>query len=368
MSGQIVSDVQAVPSQVGNGRTPMAGWQKIGILALVAIIVLSFVLLHGAGTPRAPVEKAAPVPTIEDAGVDFKAPPALPRMPTTATPSATVATPFPIAGRSFASGHSQSDPAQNALNSDILGSAAGGGASGGSVPENSSPEMLSTDRRGSDNTSLGEALKPTRLEGSRATLLPHPDMTITMGTPFPCTPQEPLTSDAPGMVTCIVPVDIFGTTGHVRLLDAGTKIVGTVQSSMMQGRSRLFVLWQRAETPNPNHVIISLDSPAADELGEAGLDGDVNSHFWQRFGGAIMLSFIDSGLQAAAQLASHTGSSNNSVDFSSFSSGGSTAASTALASTINIPPTLHRDQALPATVFVARDLDFSDVYGLEVAR
>ncbi len=81
-----------------------------------------------------------------------------------------------------------------------------------------------------------------------------------------------------------------------------------------------------------------------------------------------MLSFIDSGLQAAAQIASQTGGGSNSVNFSSFSSGGTSAAATALQSTVNIPPTLHRDQALPATVFVARDLDFSDVYGLQVAQ
>lgn len=365
MSGQIVSDVQGVPSQVGNGRRPMSGWQKIGIFALVGVFVLAFIMLRGSGAPRTAPDKALQPVAVEDSGTDFKAPPVTPPAPAAAASMATPHIVLPTSGSGMSFGRSQPDPEQLARNSDILGGSNGATAA---APGNaSSPAMLAPDH-GRENTSLGEALKPTLLEGSKASLLPHPDMTITMGTPFPCTPQEPLTSDAPGMVTCVVPVDIRGTTGRVVLLDRGTKIVGTIQSALAQGHSRLFVLWQRAETPNPNHVIISLNSPAADQLGEAGLEGDINTHFWQRFGGAIMLSFIDTGLQAAAQLASHSGSGNNSVDFSSFSSGGSSAAATALQNTVNIPPTLHRDQALPATVFVARDLDFSDVYGLQVAR
>ena len=367
MSGQIVSDVQTVPTQGGNGRKPLSGPQKIGIILLVSVVVLAFVMLRGSGSKHAH-DKPVQVQTTGDAGVDFRPAPAAPPAPATmAMTTPPVVLPDKGTGLSF--GRGQPDPEQIARDSDILNGAGGTGMAGG---EGGSSAMLQGDRdHGTDRTPLGQALKPTMLEGSKATLLPHPLMTITMGTQIPCTPIQPLTSDAPGMVTCTIPVDIFGqrvgpNRHGVALLPAGTRVVGTEQAMLQQGHNRLFVLWQRAQTPD--NVIINMDSPAADEIGEAGLDGDLNTHFWQRFGGAIMLSFIDSGLQAAAQIASQAGSGSNSVNFSSFSSGGTSAAATALQSTVNIPPTLHRDQALPATVFVARDLDFSDVYGLQVAQ
>lgn len=367
MSGQIVSDVQGVPSQVNNGRKPLSGLQKIGIIVLVSVVVLAFVMLRGSGT-KTVHEKASPPVTAQDAGMEFRAPPVSAPLPA-AAPMTTPPVVLPGKGTGLSLGRSQPDPEQVARDSDILNGAGGTGTAAG---EGNASAMLEGDRsHSSDRTPLGQALKPTMLEGSKATLLPHPLMTITMGTQIPCTPIQPLTSDAPGMVTCTIPVDIFGqrvgpNRHGVALLPAGTRVVGTEQAMIQQGHNRLFVLWQRAQTPD--NVIINMDSPAADEIGEAGLDGDLNTHFWQRFGGAIMLSFIDSGLQAAAQIASQTGGGSNSVNFSSFSSGGTSAAATALQSTVNIPPTLHRDQALPATVFVARDLDFSDVYGLQVAQ
>ncbi len=66
------------------------------------------------------------------------------------------------------------------------------------------------------------------------------------------------------------------------------------------------MLWTRAETPAG--VIINLDSPAADPLGRAGFDGAVDSHFWQRFGGALMLSLVQGGIQAGVSSVSPNGS------------------------------------------------------------
>ena len=44
--------------------------------------------------------------------------------------------------------------------------------------------------------------------------------------------------------------------------------------------------------------------PGTDELGRAGLTGEVNRHFWERFGAAILISVIDGAVQAAVQSAS----------------------------------------------------------------
>ena len=49
-----------------------------------------------------------------------------------------------------------------------------------------------------------------------------------------------------------------------------------------------------------------------------------------------------------------------------FQSNGTNISDTALQATINIPPTLEKNQGDNVAIFVAKDLDFSDVYNLNV--
>ena len=203
------------------------------------------------------------------------------------------------------------------------------------------------------------------LEGSRASLLPHPDMLITKGTIIPCTLQTAINTELPGYVKCVLPQDIRGTTGDVVLLDRGTTVVGEIQNGLMQGQDRVFVLWDRAETPD--HAIIELDSPGTDQLGVAGVPGAVNNHLLERFGSAILLSVIQGALQAGTALAGNSGtSSNNGFTVNSFQQSGSNISDTALQNSINIPPTLEVNEGDNVSIFVAKDLDFSDIYKLRV--
>ncbi len=41
--------------------------------------------------------------------------------------------------------------------------------------------------------------------------------------------------------------------------------------------------------------MIELAAPATDGLGRGGLDGDVDTHFFERFGGAILLTLLNIG-------------------------------------------------------------------------
>jgi len=217
----------------------------------------------------------------------------------------------------------------------------------------------------SGDDALGARLQATRTDAAKARRLKDRDLTITMGEIIPCTPQQPLNTQLEGFMSCIVPTDVRGTSQRVVLLARGTRIVGQLRSGLKHGQNRAFVLWTRAETPDG--VIIQISSPGTDALGQNGLDVDVQTNFWSRFGGAIMLSFIDAGLQAAAVAASNLanqGGSANNISFNQFQSGGRNAAATALESTINIPPYGTRPQGEPAAIFVARDLLFDDVYAI----
>jgi type IV secretion system protein VirB10 len=209
---------------------------------------------------------------------------------------------------------------------------------------------------------LSSRLRPSRMASARATVLRHPELTVPVGTRIPCTPEMPIDSTVAGFFSCITPVDVRGSTGTVVLMERGTRIVGEVRSGLARGSRRLFVVMTQALTPGG--VQMELNSPGADVMGQAGLDGEVDSHFFERFRGAMLLAFLDTGLQAAATVASNALNNSDGVTFNQFQSGGQRATGQALEADINIPSTLRRNQGEPMTVFVARNLDFSDVYRL----
>jgi type IV secretion system protein VirB10 len=109
-------------------------------------------------------------------------------------------------------------------------------------------------------------------------------------------------------------------------------------------------------------VVVPLDSPGADELGRSGLPGEVNRHFWERFGAAMLVSVVNGAVQAAAQ-SSHGGSGNVIVN----PSASQDVLTEILKNTINIPPTVVKQNGDRIQVLVARDLDFRSVYELRSA-
>ncbi|WP_375619964.1 type IV secretion system protein VirB10 [Bartonella sp. TS25HLJMH] len=212
-------------------------------------------------------------------------------------------------------------------------------------------------------------LKPTTTEETKAKLIGNRNFIIAMGTSIPCILETALNSDQPGFASCIINRDILSDNGRVVLLDKGTQVIGEYRGGIKQGQSRLFVLWTRAKTPTG--VIIPLASPATDSLGRAGFDGNINTHWWERFGSSLLLTVIDGATTALTNKIagnSNKGGSNNSGSggFEGANNTGKEAANIALENQINIPPTLEKFQGELVNIFVARDLDFSSVYKLTV--
>ena len=212
---------------------------------------------------------------------------------------------------------------------------------------------------------LGARLKGTTVQGTRAGLLRDRSFFITQGTFLDCALETALSSDVPGMTACRLTRDVYSTDSKVLLLERGSKVVGQYQGGLKRGQARIFVLWTRVETPNG--VIVNIDSPGTDALGRSGLDGFVDTHFWERFGGAVMLSLIDDVGTFVANKASGDGN-NNQVQFGSTADAATQAAGIALENSINIPPTLLKNQGDHINIFVARDLDFRGVYDLKPAN
>jgi type IV secretion system protein VirB10 len=349
-------DIDEAGSVVAGPRRPqLTALQRCGVAGLVLVVALGFIWLRQLNqTTGATQDAQAPVTT----GQPMHA------VPLTAPPAIVPASlPMPLAPRAALSLPRQQG--ETAAQSPILAFSGGSlaaipaavGTATTSIAQAVAPALAPA------STALSARLKPTVLRGAKAELLPHPDFMMTEGTIIPCTLQTAIDSQLAGYVKCVIPQDIRGTTGDVVLLDKGTTVVGEIQQGLVQGQNRVFVLWDRAETPD--HAVIELDSPGTDDLGRSGLKGAVNNHFWERFGSAILLSVIQGGLQTGTALAANSGSGGGTF-FNNFQSNGGELANTALASSINIPPTLEKNQGDTVAIFVAKDLDFSDVYGLRV--
>lgn len=202
-----------------------------------------------------------------------------------------------------------------------------------------------------------------RAAGARAYMLADPSMMITQGTKIPCNVVEALDTTLPGLVTCMQTENVRSADGRVVLLERGTRWVGQQANGVAQGQRRVGIVWSRGETPN--HVLVDVDSGGGDWLGRPGIAGEVDSHFWDRFGAAILLSVISDAGPYLTALRQGGGSNNTTIAFPNITGGAQQVMSDVLESTMNIQPTLTAAQASQVVIHVARDLDFRDVYALQ---
>lgn len=91
------------------------------------------------------------------------------------------------------------------------------------------------------------------------------------------------------MVRAIVREDVRSLDGGRVLIPKGSRLVGNT-SPAWPAAKRIFIVWSRVI--RSDGVSVEIASPGADRLGRAGLTGEIDAHFWERFGSAIMLSVI----------------------------------------------------------------------------
>lgn len=163
-------------------------------------------------------------------------------------------------------------------------------------------------------------------------------------------------SDLPGTLRATVQRDIVGEQGRNVLIPWGSTLIGQYRAELKKGQSRIFTVWQRVIRPDGVDVV--LDSPGADQLGTAGMGGDVDHHFAQIFGISALLSVIGAG-------SSTVGVSSNNQDNSSayyreqVQEAAANSAQRVLGGYADLPPTITVAPGTRIKVFVNRDLDFS---------
>lgn len=210
--------------------------------------------------------------------------------------------------------------------------AAGGAGQGGGVPF--------------AGTTGGTARARSGMFANNATTVPQ-------GTIIQAVLETALDSTRPGFARAIVSRDVRGFDGSLVLIPRGSRLIGEYRSDAAPGQRRALVNWVRLI--RPDGVTIAIGSPAGDPLGRGGIRARVNTHFFERFAGAILQSTFDIGVALASR---NSGAGGTVIVLPGVAQGVASQASQI------IPPqqvtnTLTVRQATSISIFAARDLDFT---------
>jgi len=230
--------------------------------------------------------------------------------------------------------------------------------------QNQTTQTTTTTSNSSSNTNEIDAIATYR-GGAYSVAGAHhldPNLYLPRGTYISCVLKTKLVSMVAGQIACMVSNNVYSANGNVLLIEKGSEVIGSYKTGTMNdGMNRHFVIWEDIRTPK--NVIINVSSGASDELGSAGIHGEVDHHWGTRLGVALMFSFIDDTIGALTQAI-------NGNDRIYYTPDTSTDATTTITANLvkqfsSIKPTLYKNQGSVVGIFVNRDVDFSKVYRLK---
>ncbi|TWB23435.1 type IV secretion system protein VirB10 [Nitrospirillum amazonense] len=167
-----------------------------------------------------------------------------------------------------------------------------------------------------------------------------------------------LNSDLPGQVTAQVTENIYDSvTGRFLLIPQGARLLGTYDSAVTYGQSRILVVWTRLLLPNGKSLVLDR-LPATDTEGHAGLEDEVDYHTGRLLRGMVLSTLLGVSGELASNGDTQTNGGGNVVV--AVRQSGDNAANQVgqrlAAKDLGVQPTLTDRPGLPLRVLVNRDL------------
>ena len=338
----------------------------IGVVGVVLFFLLYTIFFGwGKGNDDEKKGKAHPVATVIE-------PPPLPANPALLAPPPTIAPPSIPQPTSIQLIKPQDDGAAKKQEIDRLRSKMMLMDAAGSIFGSAAKEDKKT-ATGEDPNSAFEAStinSNTKAERVEAGNIGDLRRTIAQGRIIQATMESALNTDLPAPIRAIVSRDTYAEAGHEALIPKGSRLIGTYNTDIAGGQSRVFVIWTRVI--RPDGVDVMINSPLVDQIGQAGAGGQVDTKFQAIFSRSILSSIV--GIAFAIGTDKVTGGSTTTTN--SAVGGSSTTGDAAQTATVNAlnrlggvtdsfiqrfvdaRPTILVDQGTPINVFVNRDLVF----------
>ena len=340
----------------------------VGSVALVLGLLLYAIFSGGKKDTTQVKEKPHPVVEI--------APPPLPQAPPLLAPPPTITPPTIPQPASIDIIRPEQDAAakqqeQNRMHSRMMLQDSGDG--GGSLSSILSPSKDTSATASKDpNSAFSAGLANTQADKVEATNIGNLRRTIAQGRIIQATMESALNTDLPAPIRAIVSRDTYAEAGTTPLIPKGSRLIGVYNTDLTGGQSRVFVVWTRVI--RPDGVDVALNSPLVDQIGQAGIGGQIDTKFQQIFSRSVLSSIVNIAFAIGSdKINGGTTSTTTNSDGGSTTSGN--ASSTATVNALNrlgsvtdsfvqkfvdVRPTILVDQGTQVNVFVNRDLVFPD--------
>lgn len=214
-----------------------------------------------------------------------------------------------------------------------------------------------------------EYLSETNADQAQATLMGNLNYIVAQGKVIDAILETAINTDLPGPLRAVVSHDIYAESGAQVMIPKGSRLIGSYNSSIERGQTRVYVIWARVI--RPDGIDIQIDSPGVDSLGRAGVAGYVDNKYFEMFAASFLTSSvaITLGIGADALLEERGTTQTSTSDGTTTSSGSagsqatlqgirdfSQTSETILRGILEQQPTITVDQGTRIKVFVNRDL------------
>jgi type IV secretion system protein VirB10 len=180
---------------------------------------------------------------------------------------------------------------------------------------------------------------------------------VQAGTVIPGALITGIRSDLPGQITAQVTENVFDTpSGRFLLIPQGARLIGIYDSQVATGQSRVLLVWTRLIMPNGRSIVLERQQ-GADPSGYAGLEDEVDNHWKQLIGSALLSTLLSVGSEVNE--GANTNTNNASIVQALRQGFGNSMSQTGqqlVRQQMNIQPTLTIRPGFPVRVIVNRDL------------
>jgi type IV secretion system protein TrbI len=177
---------------------------------------------------------------------------------------------------------------------------------------------------------------------------------VQAGSIIPAALVTGIRSDLPGEITAQVTEAVYDTpTGKYLLIPQGARLIGKYDSQVAFGQSRVLLVWDRVIMPSGESIVLERQE-GADAQGFAGLEDDIDYHWWELAKAAALSTLlgIGSDLGTSGSTDSDLVRALRQGAQDSFSNTGQQLVRREL----NVQPTLTIRPGFPVRVIVNRDL------------
>lgn len=176
-----------------------------------------------------------------------------------------------------------------------------------------------------------------------------------------------ISSELPGQIIAQVSQNVYDTaTGKYLLIPQGTKILGLYSSDIPFGQNSVLVAWQRLVFPDSKALDIG-SMPGADSAGYGGFRDQVDHHYAQIYGSALLMSGIIAGITY-----SQNTNQSNQLGYAQPTAGSvmsqalgqqlGEVTSQLVSKNLNVSPTINVRPGYRFNIIVVKDLTFKQPY------